>query len=227
MCGRYQLEIKDKNELKTRFAIDGEIPDIKSNWNIAPSQHMPVVVSHSPNSLEIMQWGLVPFWEEKKEKPHGLINVRDDTITVKPWAKKYLTEQRCLIPASGFYEWKRGQDVKIPYYIHLKNKEMFAFAGLYTEYKNPTTGNSINTYTIITTSPNELMSNIHNRMPVIIPREMESEWLNQDMVEVEHIKDYLKPYPTEEMEAWPISSRVNSPRENDKMLNMKLRNGLT
>ncbi len=208
MCGRYTLEF-DKDFFK-RFKTTNKI-DFKPRYNIAPSYDMPVVVSHSPNTVEIMKWGLVPFWEEKKEKPRGLINVRDDTLVQKTWGHKYLQFQRCLVPSTGFYEWKKTTDSKIPYYIHLTDRKYFSFAGMYSTYKHPVTGVEINTYTIITTSPNKVMENIHNRMPVILKEEDEDKWLNSDTVEIENLKQYLKPYPDKTMESYIVSTRMNSP----------------
>ena len=219
MCGRYQLDLTVKENFRERFDIENDLPeDLKSSWNIAPSQEQPVVVSNSPNRIEIMIWGLIPFWEEKKEKPHGLINVRDDSAINKKWAHKYLQEQRCIVPATGFYEWAKLKEGKQPYNIKLKKQEYFGMAGIYSVTKHPTTGKEIYSYAILTTSPNKVMEKIHNRMPVILRKEDESDWLSHDLYEIEDIAKFLKPYPGEEMEAYPVSTRVNSPSMNDSEL---------
>ncbi len=208
MCGRYQLEIRDIKGFKNRFDIDGDIPDIETSYNMAPGQDLPVVVSHSPNSLELMEWGLIPFWEQKKESPKGLINIRSEKAVSASWAKKYIQFQRCIVPASGFYEWQRSKEGTKPYRIYSEDDEYLAFAGLYAEYQ------SRRTYAILTTEPNELMRPIHNRMPMILTKEEEAEWLNPDNVEIDHLKRLLDPYEGK-LQAYPISTEVNSPRNND------------
>lgn len=215
MCGRYSLDF-DK-EFYKRYKTTNK-PDIKAHYNVAPSQTMPVITAHSPNVVEMMVWGLVPFWEEKNAKPKGLINVRDDTIKEKHWANKYLTMQRCLVPTTGFYEWKKTGDGKVPFYIHLKDRKYFSFAGMYSIWKHPQNGEEIKTFTIITTSPNHTMSLIHNRMPVILHEKDEDDWLNPDNVEKEQLARHLRTYPDREMEAYPISTRVNSPSFDDPSL---------
>lgn len=200
MCGRYQIDAEDKQKLKQRFHLSAD-PSFKSNWNVAPSQEMPVI--KADNKLEIMKWGLRLHF-----MPKDLINIRAESAD-KSWTQKYLQFQRCLVPASGFYEWRREGKTKTPYYIHLKNEPLFAFAGVYSESSG---------YSIITTTPNELMEPIHNRMPVILKEEDEQRWLNPDMSELEQVKELLKPYPAEEMDAYIVSTRVNSPTFNDPSL---------
>lgn len=208
MCGRYTLEFD--NDFFKRFKTTNKI-DFKPRYNVAPSYDMPVIVSHSPNTVEIMKWGLIPFWEEKKEKPHGLINVRDDTLIQKAWGHKYLQHQRCLVPSTGFFEWKRTTDGKIPYYFHLTDRKYFSFAGMYSTYTQPSSGRELKTYTIITTSPNAVMEHVHNRMPVILKEEDEDAWLNPDTVEIDQLQNFLKPYAARSMSAYSVSKKVNSP----------------
>jgi|SRR3989338_546788 len=211
MCGRYSLEFDEG--FYTRYRVANKLP-VKPNYNTAPGQLMPIIVAHSPNTMEFMIWGLIPFWEEKKEKPHGLINVRDDSILNKPWAHKYIETQRCLVPSTGYYEWKRTKEGKVPFYFHLKKSKYFSFAGMFSVYKHPKNGEEIKCYTIITTSPNELMQSVHNRMPVILKEEDEQKWLNPDLIEIEKIKEFINPYPAKEMEKYIVSTRVNSPSNN-------------
>ena len=215
MCGRYSLEFDEG--FYTRYKLSNKLP-VKSNYNVTPGQAMPVIVAHSPNSMELMQWGLIPFWEEKKEKPKGLINLRADTIISKAWAHKYIQFQRCLIPSTGFYEWKTNIGGKQPYYFHLKDKSYYSFAGVYSEWKRPQSDKLEKTYSIITTIANTLMKPIHERMPVILKEEDEDKWLNHDLVEIEHIKEFLKPYTDNEMQVNPVSNRVNIPSNNDKAI---------
>ena len=218
MCGRYNLNLSNPDKFKERFEIEGKLPLFETRTNISPGQVLPVIVSHSPNSVEMMVWGLVPFWEEKKEKPKALINVRDDTILSKPWAHKYLQFSRCLVPASGFFEWQKQGTAKQPFNFHLKSGEYFGFAGLYSTYKHPATGDEVKCYTIITTEPNDLLSQVHNRMPVILKKEDEAAWLNPDTVEIEQLATLLKPYPSGEMEGYMVHKRVGNPANDDPYL---------
>lgn len=213
MCGRYNLELRD--DFKTRFHISNKLPEMKSRYNIAPSQRLPVVVSHSPNRVELMQWGLIPFWS--RDGRGGVINARAETVAEKPMFKRLLTLQRCLVPATGFYEWKHESGGKVPHHIFLKDHEYFAFAGLYDTWEAPN-GETRSTYTIITTTPNALMEPIHNRMPVILRREDEDRWLNPDEVEAEPLLKRLQPYPADAMECYEISTNVNNPSHDDKRL---------
>ena len=222
MCGRYNLNLSNPEKFKERFEIEGELPLFETRSNISPGQVLPVVVSHSPNSVELMVWGLVPFWEEKKEKPKALINVRDDTILSKSWAHKYLQFSRCLVPASGFFEWQTQGTAKQPFNFRLKSGEYFGFAGLYSTYTHPTTGDEVKCYTIITTQPNDLLSSVHNRMPVILRREDEAAWLNPDTVEIEELTQYLKPYPADKMEGYMVDKRIGNPANDDPRLLMPI-----
>jgi putative SOS response-associated peptidase YedK len=213
MCGRYSLD-SDAGFFK-RYQTRNRIL-FAAHYNVAPSQRMPVVVRHSPNTVELMRWGFVPHGENKREKPKALINLRDDTVVTKAWAHPYLQRQRCLVPATGFFEWqKTAIGRKIPYHILLKDTKFFSFAGLYNTYTHPRTGKSFNTYAILTTSPNALMEPIHHRMPVILSHEDEDAWLNPDLVEIEQLNPFLKPYPAEKMTAYPVSTRVNYPDNDD------------
>lgn len=213
MCGRYSLEF-DEGFYK-RFKLSNKL-SFETNYNVAPGQTLPIVVAHSPNSMEFMKWGLVPFWEEKNEKPKSLINIRQDTITTKGWAHKYIQFQRCLIPVSGFYEWKRDNLGKHPYYFHIKDKKYYSFAGVYSETKDPKSGESIKSYSIITTEANEIMRPIHDRLPVILKEQDEDQWLNHDMTEIEQIDEFLHPYMGKNMEKFPVSESVNSISYNKK-----------
>jgi putative SOS response-associated peptidase YedK len=213
MCGRYSLSIEP--DFFTRFQTSNTL-DVRSHYNVSPSQTLPVVVQHSPNAVELMVWGFIPAWEAKKEQPQGLINLRDDTVVNKAWAHKYVQVQRCLVPATGFFEWQETAiGRKIPYYFYLKETKYFAFAGVRNRYTHPRSGKHVNTYAILTTTPNSLMEPIHRRMPVILAREDEDRWLNPDMVELQAIQGLLKPYPAEQMATYKVSPRVNYPKNDD------------
>src|SRR5690606_22287147 len=158
------------------------------------------------------QFGLIPFWA--KENKGYVINARAETIFEKTMFKKGVIERRCLIPASFFFEWKKTPELKIPYAISLKDSELFSFAGIYVENENE--GNKIPSFAIITTAHNSLMKPIYDRMPVILSKDEEDEWLDPDMVEPERIEKFLDPYPTDKMKAWKISSLVNKPQNDFK-----------
>ncbi|HLW03324.1 MAG TPA: SOS response-associated peptidase [Ktedonobacterales bacterium] len=215
MCGRYVLaEIAALGE---RFNAADDVPSVTPRYNVAPTQTMPVVVKHSPNSLVLMRWGLIPSWAKDGKSEQLLINARAETLSQKRMFSKLLSSQRCLVPASGFYEWQQAAGGKIPHYITLKDEPIFAFAGLY-EHGTDDQGADVYSYTIITTEPNELMASIHNRMPVILSRDDEAFWLNPDETEAARLLPLLKPYPAEKMEATPVSRAVNNVRNDGPTL---------
>lgn len=210
MCGRYGFTIKDDREFLNRFDIETIDFDLRESFNVAPTREMPVVQKHSPNSAHLRKWGVQPAWSKM-----FLINAKAESLTTSNVWKKAFIESRCIIPATYFFEWKRLSDGKQPYLIKLKKEELFGFAGLIVKYHDDKKEEREG-YVIITSTPNKLMSEIHNRMPVILRKEDEEEWLNPDNVEAENLLKLLNPYPTDEMEAYPISSLVNSPKNNFK-----------
>lgn len=207
MCGRYSL-VPQAN-FAERFNIANLTLDLEARYNIAPTQSSPVITRNSPNRAEEMRWGLVPSWAKDVSIGNKMINARAETVAEKPSFRKALAARRCLVPASGFYEWQRTPGGKIPHYIFLPDSEYFAFAGLYETWKDHE-GNLLKTYTIITTTPNELMAQIHNRMPVILHPDDEDRWLDHD-TELDEVLSLLKPFPAELMDAYVVSTAVNSP----------------
>ncbi len=209
MCGRYVLAAAQA--VAQRFNATTAPANLAPHYNVAPTQSMPVVIKQSPNQLVIMRWGLVPSWAKEGKTDYSMINARAESVAQKPTFRKLLSFQRCLVPADGFYEWKAGTNGKTPHYIHLKDNALFAFAGLYDRWKDDQ-GHELLTYTIITTTPNALMAGIHDRMPVILPKDAEEAWLNPDETEPDHLTPLLVPYPAEAMVATPISKAVNNVR---------------
>jgi putative SOS response-associated peptidase YedK len=234
MCGRYDLNATAL-ELAARFAAKlaaesatgdaatGLAADTSVGWrsryNIAPQQSNPVVVRHlgGHNELELMQWGLVPSWSREPKLPYSTINARAETITSKPTFRKPLATQRCLVPATGYFEWVQGaQQGKQPYRIRLRDEEMegadsiFAFAGLYDIWHGPG-GQELRTYTIVTTEANEALRAIHSRMPVILPRDAEAYWLDPNNTDTAALVSLLRPYPEALTTAYPVSTLVNKP----------------
>jgi len=190
-----------------------KVPEIISpRYNIAPSQPIAVVPNTGENKLDFFIWGLIPSWAKDPKIGNRLINARCETLAEKPSFRNAYKRRRCLIFADGFYEWVKqpGQNVKSPFYIQLESKEPFAFAGLWETWYSPD-GSELKTATIITTEPNELVSRIHGRMPVILSKEDYQLWLDPGEKSKEDLGHLLKPYPSEEMIQFPVSRIVNSP----------------
>jgi putative SOS response-associated peptidase YedK len=207
MCGRFALAAIEN--LFTRFAVVEQEVEFRPHYNIAPTQHVPVIVTGGSNHLELMRWGLIPHWARDEKIGYKLINARSETVPTKPMFKYLLRKKRCLVPADGFYEWRKD-DGKTPHYIRRKDEDLFAFAGLYDHWKNAE-GEVIKTFIILTTEPNETVRAIHDRMPVMLRREHESAWVGMEELSGDKLKEMFLPYPDEEMEAYPISKLVNDP----------------
>ena len=163
MCGRYVLQQPER--LKKRFNASNSV-DVRPNYNAAPGQLMPVIVKNSPNRIALMKWGLVPSWAKDPKIGYKMINARSEGIQDKPSFRHAIKAQRCIVPSSGYYEWKKEGKDKVPYLFRLISEDIFGFAGLY-EHWHGDHGNELETFTIITTSPNELAAIVHDRMPVI------------------------------------------------------------
>lgn len=210
MCGRFAL-YSSFNAIKEYADILNEIGELEANFNVAPGQIIPIVMlENGKQILEPVKWGLVPFWAKDPKIGYRMINTRAETIDEKPSFKAAFKYRRCLIPANGFYEWKKPE--KQPYFIHLKDRDLFTFAGIWEEWHHPD-GSSLRTCSIITTEPNNLMLEIHNRMPVILSRKDEEKWLQQN--EQKELLKLLKPHHDEDMECYPISKAVNSHKNNN------------
>ena len=189
-----------------RWNLQREFPLYVPRFNIAPSQQAPVIVSTgSGPDAKPMQWGLVPWWAKDQAIGNRMINARAETLTEKGAFKNLVDRRRCLVPADGFYEWRQEGKRKVPMWFHLKSKEPFAFAGLWDLWCKPD-GNNLETFTVITTEPNELMRPIHNRMPVILRREDEEQWLDVSRARFEKARFVLKPYSAELMNAHDVSN---------------------
>lgn len=212
MCGRFTLTV-DPGQLQEAFPW-ADIPEgIPLRYNIAPSQPAAVIANDGLNRVDFYNWGLIPFWAKDPKIGNRLINARAETLAEKPSFRGSFKYKRCLVLADGFYEWRKepGTKTKTPIYLRMKHKEPFAFAGLWDIWHS-SDGSEIRTFTIITTEPNPLVENIHNRMPVILPQIAYSEWLQEGENDASLLKSFLQPYPAEEMEAYPVSRYVNSPQ---------------
>ena len=208
MCGRYTLRTP-VDTLVQQFEIAEYPSSITPNYNVAPTQGVAAVIAENgKRKLEMLHWGLIPSWAKDPEIGNKMINARAETVAEKPSYRKAFKERRCLILADGFYEWQKTDSGKQPFYIRMEDESPFAFAGLWESWHN---GHEIRSCTIITTSPNEVAAQVHNRMPVILPPEYHELWLEPAVREPDQLLPLLRPYPVEDMEAYPVSRRVNSP----------------
>ena len=213
MCGRYTLRTP-VDSLVERFKIDEYPSSILPSYNIAPTQEVAAVVEEDEErKLELLRWGLIPSWADDPGIGARMINARSETVAEKPSFRRAFKERRCLIPADGFYEWQKTNGGKQPYYLRMRSGRPFAFAGLWENWKGD--GEEIRSCTILTTNPNDLAREVHNRMPVILPPEVYEVWLDPDLRETDQLLSLLAPYPPDDMEAYLVSRRVNSPSNNE------------
>jgi putative SOS response-associated peptidase YedK len=211
MCGRF-TQRKPASDVAKAFELV-DVPELFPRYNIAPTQDVPIVRlgDDERRHLSLVRWGLIPFWAKDAKIGSSMINARSDTVAEKPAFKKSFLTRRCLIVADGFYEWRQtGGPKKQPFYIKLKSDQPFAFAGLWDRWKHGAT--PIESCTIITTEPNELMATLHDRMPVILPPDSYALWLDPAVQEPERLQPLLCPFPSNEMTAYPVSTVVNNPR---------------
>lgn len=212
MCGRYTLI--NLAALTQAFPwIDEPPPEQPPRYNIAPTQPILVVANNRADRFEHFHWGLIPSWAKDPGIGNRMINARAETLAEKPAFRTALRRRRCLVPADGFYEWKKdpGGKTKTPMRITMASGEVFAFAGLWDAWHAPD-GSVVPSCTLITTEPNELMSDIHDRMPVILKREDYNAWLDPAEREADELTALLKTYPASEIRAAPVSRTVNNPK---------------
>ncbi len=216
MCGRFTLSAPIE-EIIDRFLIEAflEEENYAPSYNIAPSQSVMAVISDGKvNRMGFLRWGLIPPWAKDPSVGYKMINARGETIAEKPSFRNAFKKKRCLIIADSFYEWKHHENkTKTPMRIKLKNNHLFAMAGLWEQWKSPE-GKSVFSCTVITTSPNELMEEIHDRMPVILKPEDEKVWLDPSITDANFLNQFLVPFDENQMEAYEVSSLVNSPKNN-------------
>ena len=205
MCGRFSLTAEEQR-LNEFFNLAGGKSPYVPRYNGAPTQNMAVITNQNPGQLQFFRWGLIPFWSKELPRSMPLINARAEGIETKPAFRQVFKTKRCLVPADGFYEWVR-QVKKIPMRFTLFDDSLFAMAGLWDTWQNEK-GQTINSFTIITAEPNELMAPIHNRMPVILDKNGSEAWLKT--TNKNSLKNLLKPYPSEKMKAYRVSEKVNA-----------------
>lgn len=220
MCGRFTIAAP-YSDILIHYYIDEETNiNYQPTYNAAPMQYIPAVVKGSiGNRLGNLRWGLVPSWAKDDKIGSKMINARAETLTEKPSFNRLIASRRCIIPADGFYEWQqRSGGTKQPFRIILKDENIFSFAGLYDIWTDQDGNKKLATCTIITTEPNSLMADIHNRMPVILHKDDESEWIDRDNTDVPTLLKLLKPYEADQMRAYPVSSAVGNVRNNSPEL---------
>jgi putative SOS response-associated peptidase YedK len=213
MCGRYVIE--GTTELTERFQLRSIPFEWFPTWNAAPSQHLPVILGDEDGSryARLMQWGLQPRWRREGQPPIAPINARSETLLEKPMFRGLVPRRRCIVPISGFYEWQEIAGKKQPFYITANDGAAWGLAGLYDEQEGPE-GEPLASFTVVTTSANPLLRPLHERMPVILRREDEAEWIDAEVTEPLQVERLLLPYPEERIRLWPVSPAVNNVRNN-------------
>jgi len=211
MCGRYVSP--DAAAIERAWHIGrGNSNPFGTRYNAAPTQMLPVVCVHADRGRELalLRWGLVPSWAKDALIGARMINARGESVAEKPAFRAAFRRRRCLVPMAGFYEWQKAGARKVPHFIRLLNAEVFAVAGLHEYWPGKDGAEPVESYTIITTGANEMMSKLHDRMPVIIPEREHEAWLDPGNEQTDALRQLLKPYPAEEMRAHPIGLRVNN-----------------
>ena len=212
MCGRY-TQTKSGEAIAQTFGLTSA-PVVQPRYNIAPTQPVGAIAqTEDERAYRTFQWGLVPSWSKDPSIGSRMINARAETVAEKPSFRAPFKRRRCLIIADGFYEWQRtgSNRKKQPFYIQMEDQQLFGFAGLWERWQSGD-GSDLETCTILTTEPNELMAPIHNRMPVILHPDDYDLWLDPDLQDGRHLQHLLQPYEPEDMQRYPVSTTVNSPR---------------
>ncbi|MFM1653723.1 SOS response-associated peptidase [Brevibacillus sp. B_LB10_24] len=211
MCGRFSL-FANPLDFMTEFEIEWLPFDWHPRYNMAPGQMIPAIIADGgKRRAGQLRWGLVPSWATDEKMGYKMINARAETLTEKPAFRKLFQRKRCVIPADGFFEWKQLDKGKQPLRITMKNGSLFAFAGLFDTWTAPD-GRKVSTCTIITTKPNEVVRDIHDRMPVILKKDDVPIWLDRERFDADLLQSLLVPYDADQMRAYPVSSIVGSPK---------------
>lgn len=207
MCGRFSIAAPVE-AIEEHFHINVSDNEYQPRYNAAPGQNLPVILMENSENLSFCKWGLVPHWAKDDKIGYKMINARGETVAEKASFKTPFKTKRCLVIADGFFEWQRLGKEKTPFHFKLKDQDVFAFAGLYDEWKNED-GNILRTFTIITTEPNELLKTVHDRMPVILRSDNEADWLNPKLP-LKVVQDLIKPYNANQMTKTKVSNKVNN-----------------
>jgi len=217
MCGRF-IQISNPEKIRIGFSeiiFDSATEDdFTPRYNISPSQEILTILNHEKPEMIFTRWGLIPFWAKDGKIGSRMFNARAETLHEKPSFRDALIKKRCIIPADGFYEWKKSGKAKTPNFIHMKDGKPFALAGLWDRWIDRATGNSIASSTIITTTPNSLIEDIHDRMPAILRPEHYALWLSPSRQPAQTLMNCLMPAPADAMIAYEVSPMVNNPANN-------------
>lgn len=209
MCGRYVTKAVAELERFWNTARGGIA--FGGAYNAAPTQRLPVIhFREGERVLALMRWGLIPSSVKDAKAGANLINARGETVAIRPAFRAAFMRRRCLVPMTGYYEWQQTPAGKVPHYIHLLNAEQFAVAGLYEFWPGRDGKEALESFTVITTTPNEMTGKIHDRMPVILPEDAHAQWLDPQNAETKLLQRLLQAYPAEEMRAYPVRTLVNS-----------------
>ena len=209
MCGRFSIAVRI-GYLSERFGVCEPSGISLPRFNIAPGEEVPIITGTGSSQPVMMHWGLIPSWTKGEKPALAPVNARVEGLTEKQLFRALLPGGRCIVPATGFYEWSKSGNKKSPYYLRMKSQAVFGMAGLCDSWKAPD-GRAVWSFTIITTSPNSLVLPLHNRMPAILNRQDEKRWLDPGYDISEELGTMLKPYPSDDMEAYRVSSMVNNP----------------
>jgi putative SOS response-associated peptidase YedK len=212
MCNRVRASFAFR-EIKVRWNLFNELPGFKQSHNIGPGRGniLSVVRSEGGNEGRLMYWPLIPSFAKEMRLKYSTSNATAERLLESATYRRLVNTRRCLIPVNGFYEWQGVKPPKIPFYIYLKSEEPFGLAGLWDTWKQPD-GNVLESFTIITTEPNELIRSIHRRMPVILRREDEEQWLDCSAAPFDKVQSLLNPFPADLLDAHEISQRINNPK---------------
>lgn len=214
MCGRYTL-LADEIEILEEFGMDRGIENYHPSYNIAPGQDVLAIINDGKEKRAgYLRWGLVPAWANDEKVGYKMINARSETAHEKPSFKNLMARKRCLVVADSFYEWKVTEEGKQPKRIHLTDRKLFAFAGLWDKWNHE--GKSLFTCTILTREANPFMQDIHKRMPIILPKDLEDKWIEPETFNPVEAKEFLFQLQPEELAAYNVSSYVNAARNNDE-----------
>jgi putative SOS response-associated peptidase YedK len=218
MCGRVHLS-SEVEKLIEVFAIPPShpAPNIAASWNVAPTDPLPIVRYNGKageRSLDVLRWGLVPSWAKDIKVGFANINAKAEGIDTRPAFREAFARRRCLVPIDNFYEWAKTPSGKQPYAIALADRSIMALAGLWENWRSPA-GEWVRSFAIVTTVPNALCGEVHNRMPVILKPAAWRVWLGEEPADPPQLKALLAPYPAEEMIAWPVDARVGNVKNND------------
>lgn len=224
MCGRYTIA-HSTEEILERFQILAERIAVEPSYNVAPSHSVPVVVPDRSGSssdapgrlLQLCKWGLVPFWVKDLKGAKPIINAQAESLAERTTFKDAFVKRRCVIPADGFYEWKKDKRGKVPVRMRLQGEKLFGFAGIYQDWRSPD-GSKVRTFAIITVPANDAIKHIHHRMPAILTREAENVWLDPEVEDADALSQCLQPYPYNDLEAYVVSSKINKPDTNSPEL---------